>query len=109
MVTVPLIALAIPSLLIGYFTVGPVLFGGYFGHSIFVLPANNIIGDMAREFRGPGQFGLRGFLGRFWLSAGFVTAWLCFLRRPALADPGGAHVRLAAHAARGEVLLRLDQ
>lgn len=87
-VTVPLIALAIPSLLIGYFTVGPVLFGNYFGSSIFVLPANDIIGDMAREFHGPGLFALRGFLGwPFWLMvAGFVTAYFCFLRRPALAD-----------------------
>ncbi|HEV2442452.1 MAG TPA: NADH-quinone oxidoreductase subunit L [Steroidobacteraceae bacterium] len=86
-VTAPLIALAIPSLLVGYFTVGPVLFGSYFGSSIFVLPANNIIGDMAREFHGPGSLGFRGFLGApFWLMlAGFVTAWFCFLRRPELA------------------------
>jgi NADH-quinone oxidoreductase subunit L len=87
-VTVPLIALAIPSLLVGYFTVGPVLFGSYFGSSIFVLPANNVIGDMAREFHGPGALALHGFLGApFWLmAAGFVTAWVCFLKRPALAD-----------------------
>jgi len=87
-VTVPLIALAIPSLLVGYFTVGPVLFGSYFGSSIFVLPANNIIGDMAREFHGPGRLGFHGFLGApFWLMlAGFVTAWACFLWRPSLAD-----------------------
>ena len=87
-VTVPLIALAIPSLLVGYFTVGPVLFGSYFGNSIFVLPADNIIGEMAREFHGPGQLGFHGFLGApFWLmAAGFVTAWVCFLKRPALAD-----------------------
>ncbi|MGH8298988.1 MAG: NADH-quinone oxidoreductase subunit L [Steroidobacteraceae bacterium] len=87
-VTVPLIALAIPSLLVGYFTVGPVLFGSYFGSSIFVLPANNIIGDMAREFHGPGLMALRGFLGApFWLMVlGFITAWVCFLWRPALAD-----------------------
>jgi NADH-quinone oxidoreductase subunit L len=87
-VTVPLIALAIPSLLIGYFTVGPVLFGSYFGSSIFVLPANDIIGDMAREFHGPALLALRGFLGApFWLMlAGFATAWACFLWRTALAD-----------------------
>ncbi|MFZ0549216.1 MAG: NADH-quinone oxidoreductase subunit L [Steroidobacteraceae bacterium] len=86
-VTVPLIALAIPSVLIGYVTVGPVLFGSYFGHSIFVLPANDVIGEMARDFHGPAAFGLRGFLGApFWLTvAGFLTAWVCF-RRPALAD-----------------------
>ncbi len=87
-VTVPLIALAIPSLLIGYFTVGPILFGSYFGHSIFVLPANDIIGRMAREFHGPGELGLHGFLGApFWLmAAGFVTAWACYIWRPSLAD-----------------------
>jgi NADH-quinone oxidoreductase subunit L len=86
-VTVPLIALAIPSVLVGFFTVGPVLFGSYFGNSIFVLPANNVIGEMARDFHGPVAFGLRGFIGApFWLTvAGFLTAWVCF-RRPALAD-----------------------
>ncbi|HEY7888827.1 MAG TPA: NADH-quinone oxidoreductase subunit L [Steroidobacteraceae bacterium] len=90
-VTVPLIALAIPSLLVGYFTVGPVLFGRYFGSSIFVLPADDIVGDMAREFHGPGQLAFHGFLGApFWLMlAGFVTAWVCFLRRPELADAAG--------------------
>ncbi|MGH7108621.1 MAG: proton-conducting transporter membrane subunit, partial [Acetobacteraceae bacterium] len=87
-VTVPLIALAIPSLLVGYFTVGPVLFGSYFGHSIFTLPGDNIIGEMAREFHGPGQLGFHGFLGApFWLmAAGFVTAWACYIWRPSLAD-----------------------
>src|SRR5487761_40675 len=82
-VTLPLIALAIPSLLVGYFTVGPVLFGSYFGSSIFVLPANDIIGDMAREYHGPGLLALRGFLGAPFLlmAAGFVTAWVCFLKR----------------------------
>ncbi|HUA23731.1 MAG TPA: NADH-quinone oxidoreductase subunit L [Steroidobacteraceae bacterium] len=86
-VTVPLIALAIPSVLVGFFTVGPVLFGSYFGNSIFVLPANNVIGEMARDFHGPAAFGLRGFIGApFWLTvAGFLTAWACF-RRPVLAD-----------------------
>jgi NADH-quinone oxidoreductase subunit L len=87
-VTVPLIALAIPSVLVGYFTVGPVLFGSYFGHSIFVLPDNDILGEMARQFHGPGELGAHGFLGLpFWLMiAGLVTAWACFLWRPALAD-----------------------
>jgi len=87
-VTLPLIALAIPSVLVGYFTVGPVLFGSYFGHAIFVLPANNVVGEMARDFHGPGQLGFHGFLGApFWMMiAGLVTAWACFLWRPSLAD-----------------------
>jgi NADH-quinone oxidoreductase subunit L len=86
-VTVPLIALAIPSVVVGYFTVSSVLFGSYFGNSIFVLPANNVIAEIARDFHGPAAFGLRGFIGApFWLTvAGFLTAYACF-RRPALAD-----------------------
>jgi NADH-quinone oxidoreductase subunit L len=87
-VTLPLIALAIPSLLVGYFTVGPVLYGSYFGHSIFVLPADNVIARMAGDFHGAGELALHGFLGApFWLMiAGFVTAWVFFLWRPSLAD-----------------------
>ncbi len=52
MVTVPLIALAIPSLLIGALTVEPVLFGGYFGRSIFVLPANDVMARVGGDFSG---------------------------------------------------------
>ena len=87
-VTAPLIALAIPSILIGAFTVGPVLFGGYFGASIFVLSANNVVGRLAAGFGGPVQFALHGLAAPpFWLAlAGAVTAWACFLWRPVWAD-----------------------
>src|SRR6202041_496149 len=37
----PLVALAIPSLIIGYLTVEPILFGGYFGDSIKVLEGHD--------------------------------------------------------------------
>ncbi len=87
-VTLPLIALAIPSILIGALTVGPVLFGGYFGHSIFVLPGNNVIGILGEEFGGAAQFALHGlFKLPFLLAlAGAATAWVCFLWRPLWAD-----------------------
>src|ERR1700728_3618363 len=39
-VTVPLILLAIPSLIVGWLTVQPILFGGYFDGVIRVLPAD---------------------------------------------------------------------
>src|ERR1700688_911067 len=45
-VTVPLVLLAIPSALIGWFTVGPVLFGKFFEGSIFVLAAHNVLEHM---------------------------------------------------------------
>ena len=87
-VTLPLIALAIPSLLIGYLTVGQVLYGDYFGSAIQVLPSHDVLARMAADYHGPVELALRGFLGApFWLAlAGFGTAWLFFLKRPQLAD-----------------------
>ena len=87
-VTLPLIALAIPSLVIGYLTVGKVLYGDYFGKAIFVLPQHAVLARMAAEYHGPFSLALRGFLGApFWLAlAGFGTAWVFFLKRPQLAD-----------------------
>ena len=80
----PLVALAIPSLLIGDFTIGPLLFGGYFDDAIKVLPANDVIGDLRREWEGPLGFALHGFLSvPFWLAAsGVLTAWLFVLKQP---------------------------
>ena len=95
-VTVPLIALAIPSIVIGWFTVGPVLFGDYFGKSILVLPANNVVGKVGADFAGPVPFALHGLSAPPFLLvlAGAVTAWVFFLRRPAWADWAAARFRL---------------
>ncbi|HVH83832.1 MAG TPA: proton-conducting transporter membrane subunit, partial [Steroidobacteraceae bacterium] len=95
-VTVPLIALAIPSVLIGALTVAPVLFGSYFGPSIFVLPANDVTAKVGEDFSGAVSFALHGFLAPpFWFAAaGAATAWLFFLKRPALADQAARRLRL---------------
>jgi len=89
-VTVPLIALAIPSALIGAQTVVPVLFGNYWGRSIFVLPVNDVTAKLAEEFAHPVwlSFALHGLVSPpFWLAAaGAVTAYFFFLRNPAWAD-----------------------
>jgi NADH-quinone oxidoreductase subunit L len=87
-VTIPLIALAIPSVLIGALTVGPILFGGYFGDSIRVLEKNDVLAELGKEFQSPVVMALHGFAGApFWLAAaGVVTAWLFFLYRPQWAD-----------------------
>src|ERR1700716_4677597 len=55
-VTVPLILLAIPSALIGWFTVQPMLFGGYFNRAIHVLPGNDVLAQLGEEFHGSGAF-----------------------------------------------------
>jgi NADH-quinone oxidoreductase subunit L len=86
----PLVALAIPSVLIGALCVKSVLFGGYFGNSILVLPANDVIGKVGAELHDPLWliFALKGFLGApFWLAlAGVISAWVFFLRKPEWAD-----------------------
>jgi NADH-quinone oxidoreductase subunit L len=88
-VTLPLVLLAIPSVLIGWFTVEPMLFGGYFQGAIHVLPANDVLAQVAEEFHGSaGEFLAAAFSApAIWLAAlGVLTAWWFFLRRPDLAD-----------------------
>jgi NADH-quinone oxidoreductase subunit L len=87
-VTVPLIALAIPSLIIGALTVGSVLFGDFFGTSIKVLEEHNVIGELAREFHGPVAMAVHGFTQPPFILAlaGAVTAWVFFLWKPSLAN-----------------------
>jgi NADH-quinone oxidoreductase subunit L len=87
-VTVPLIALAIPSLLIGIFAVKPLLFGNWFGASIHVAAANDVIAALAPHFDGALAMGLEGF-GHlpFWLMlAAFVICTYIYLYNPAMAD-----------------------
>ncbi|HEX4240099.1 MAG TPA: NADH-quinone oxidoreductase subunit L [Steroidobacteraceae bacterium] len=87
-VTLPLILLAIPSALVGWFTVKPMLFGGYFDGAIHVLPANDVLARGGEEFHGSAAFVASAF-GHLpvWLAAaGVATAWLFFLKKPALAD-----------------------
>jgi len=81
------VALAIPSFLIGYFTIQPVLFGGYFGSAIRVLPAHDVVAELGREFPGPAAFALASLQSLpLWLAAaGVLCAWYFVLRRPDLA------------------------
>ncbi len=87
-VTVPLVLLAIPSLMIGWVTIKPLLYGGWFGSSIRVLPAHDVLAELAREF--PGVVGLfvQGFVSPpFWIAvAGFAVATYVYLFNPKVAD-----------------------
>ena len=85
-VTVPLIALAVPSVLIGALTMGRVLFGGYFGSAIQVLPGNDVVAKLGAEWRGPFEFIVEGLMApTVWIAlAGVATAWYLYLRNPAL-------------------------
>jgi hypothetical protein len=59
-VTVPLIMLAIPAAIIGWFTIGPVLFGGFFGDSIIVTQDHDVLAHLGESFRSSGGFLLPG-------------------------------------------------
>jgi NADH-quinone oxidoreductase subunit L len=87
-VTVPLILLAIPSALIGWFTVQPVLFGDFFAGAIHVAPANNVLERLGEEFHGSAAFVLSAFKQwPVWLAAlGVLTAYQFYLWRPDWSD-----------------------
>jgi NADH-quinone oxidoreductase subunit L len=87
-VTGPLVLLAIPSALIGWFTVKDVLFGDFFAGSIHVAESHNVLEHMAEEFHGSGAFVLTALTSLPLLLAalGVFTAWLFFLKKPSLAD-----------------------
>ena len=87
-VTLPLVMLAIPSIAIGWPTVGAVLFGDYFGNSIFVAPAHDVLARLGEEFHGPAGFVMHGLsspiLGL--AAAGVALAWYLYLVRPELPE-----------------------
>jgi len=86
-VTLPLILLAIPSIGIGWPTIGPLLFGGYFGSATHVAEAHDVLRELGREFHGPMAFLLHAFSGPaiYLAAAGVFCAWLLYLKKPALA------------------------
>ncbi|WDS36488.1 NADH-quinone oxidoreductase subunit L [Pseudoxanthomonas sp.] len=98
-VTLPLILLSIPSILIGFFTIGPMMFGtSWSGHHAeasipgqavsfftgvidFADPARDTVGALAEEFHGPVAFALHGMLAApFFLTLlGFALAAVLYL------------------------------
>jgi NADH-quinone oxidoreductase subunit L len=86
-VTVPLVLLAIPSLLIGFFTVGPMLFGDWFGKAIHVNEANNVLAELGQEFHGSLAMALKGFtqLPFLLVLAAFAINTYIYLFNPAMA------------------------
>jgi NADH-quinone oxidoreductase subunit L len=84
-VTGPLIALAIPSVVIGWLTIGPVLFGGYFEGAIVNREGQNPLEIVGEEFHGPAAFVLHSLTAGFAVylaAAGAFVAWFLYLKRP---------------------------
>jgi NADH-quinone oxidoreductase subunit L len=86
-VTLPLVLLAIPSIIIGAIAIDPLLFGSYFKNSIVILTQHPAMAELAKEWHhvhGWVGYALHAFTTLpFWLVvAGAVVAWYCYLINP---------------------------
>ncbi|HEY9281634.1 MAG TPA: NADH-quinone oxidoreductase subunit L [Eoetvoesiella sp.] len=83
-VTLPLVLLAIPSVVAGVLFIDPLLFGNFFNGVINVLPQHPAMAELATHWHGWVAYALHGFMTvPFWLMiAGLVVAWYCYLINP---------------------------
>jgi NADH-quinone oxidoreductase subunit L len=95
-VTLPLVLLAIPSIAIGFFTVGPMLFGDFFAGAISVTDAHNTLAGVAEKVWHADHGWVSAAVGFgthflaspvFWLAfAGFASATYIYLFNPKIAE-----------------------
>ena len=86
-VTLPLILLAIPSVLIGFYTISPLLFGTYFGDSIFIdIARHPVMKELEDEFHGPIAMAMHSLTSPVLLLVvlGVLTAAIGYLWAPKL-------------------------
>jgi NADH-quinone oxidoreductase subunit L len=96
-VTLPLVLLAIPSVVIGAWTIGPVVFGDFFGGALAARPDNDVLGKLGESFHG-----WAGFIGHAFVAgpavylalAGIVVSWYVWLRNPGVAEAAAQRLRL---------------
>ncbi len=84
-VTIPLILLAIPSVVLGLFMIQPVLSGSYFADAIAVLPQHDVLTSIyASQFDSVVGFILHGFMTvPVWLAlSGVALAWFFYMKKP---------------------------
>ncbi len=84
-VTAPLILLAVPSVVIGYLTIQPMLFGELFSDSIFVnIERHAAMAELAQGFHGALAMAIHGLSTLpFWLAlGGVVTAYVFYMVKP---------------------------
>ncbi len=95
-VWLPLVLLAIPSVVIGFMTIDPMLFSDWFGDAVVIAEPNNVLGEMAEEFHGAAAMALHGFVSLpFFLAlAGVAMAWYFYLVKPEI--PAAIQKRFSA-------------
>jgi NADH-quinone oxidoreductase subunit L len=87
-VTIPLIMLAIPSMFVGAIFVEPMLFGDFFGNSLYVSHEHNVLAHIGEHYTGVMGFVGHGLLGLpFWFAmTGLFLAWYFYEKRPELPE-----------------------
>ncbi len=86
-VTVPLLLLAIPSVVIGYLTIGPLVHGDFFKDAIFVNgDLHPAMKELSASFHGATAMALHAFsTAPFWLAvAGVALSYYMYMINPAL-------------------------
>ncbi len=86
-VTVPLVLLAIPSVLIGFYTIDPLLYGEFFADAIFInADKHPVMHELAHEYHGAVAMALHALsTAPFWLAlAGVVTSYYMYMVNPAV-------------------------
>ena len=85
-VTLPLVLLAIPSVVSGWLASEALLFEGYFGSAIQVAAERDVLAAVAEHGTSATSFLIHGMTGLPFLLAlaGVATAWLLYLGRPDL-------------------------
>ena len=86
-VTVPLLLLAIPSVVIGYFTIDPMLFGDFFKDAIFVdEDKHEAMHELGHAYHGAIAMALHAFSSApFWLAlGGVVSSFYMYMINPAV-------------------------
>lgn len=85
-VWLPLVLLAIPSVIVGYILYMPMLYNNptILSSSIVVLPAHNVLAEMAHEVVSPWHSMLHDFsTWIFWATLGGIfVAWVCYIAQP---------------------------
>ena len=86
-VTVPLLLLAIPSVVIGYLTIDPLLYGEFFKDAIFInADKHPVMHELAHEYHGAVAMALHAFsTAPFWLAlAGVASSYYMYMINPAV-------------------------
>ncbi|MDD5390504.1 MAG: NADH-quinone oxidoreductase subunit L [Gallionellaceae bacterium] len=83
-VTLPLVLLAIPSLVIGYIVIEPMLFGDWFGHAIQVAERHGAMHELQHHFHGAAAMALHALSSLPFLlaAAGVGLSWFFYMKRP---------------------------